>query len=46
VDLNQVDEIEYVDKDRKIAFMNLKVTGTPDGNYQVGLGKDKRKKMF
>lgn len=42
VDLNQVDEIEYIDKDRKIAFMNLKVTGTPS-NFQVGLGKDKGK---
>src|SRR5690606_24663462 len=41
VDLNQVDEIEYLDKDRKIAFMNLKVTGTPD-NYEIGLGKDKK----
>ncbi len=39
VDLNQVDEIEYIDKAKKIAFMNLKVTGTPDGNFQVGLGK-------
>jgi hypothetical protein len=46
VDVNQVDEIEYVDKDRKIAFMNLKVTGTPDGNFRVGLGKDKGKKLF
>lgn len=41
VDINQVDEIEYVDKDKKIAFMNLKVTGKPD-NFQVGLGKDKK----
>ncbi len=40
IDLNQVDEIEFVDKDKKIAFMNLKVTGTPD-NFKVGLGKDK-----
>lgn len=44
VDLNQVDQIEYIDKDKKIAFMNLKVTGTPDGNYDVGLGKSKKKK--
>lgn len=40
VDLAQVDEIEYVDKDRRMAFMNLKVTGTPD-NFRVGLGKKK-----
>lgn len=38
VDLNQVDEIEYIDKDKKIAFMNLKVTGTPE-SFQVGLGR-------
>ena len=44
VDLNQVDQIEFVDKDRKIAFMNLKVTGTPDGHYDVGLGKQAKKK--
>lgn len=42
VDLHQVDEIEYIDKDKKIAFMHLKVTGTPS-NFQVGLGKDKTK---
>jgi hypothetical protein len=42
VDLHQVDEIEYIDKDKKIAFMNLKVTGTSDGNFQVGLGKGKK----
>lgn len=44
VDLNQVDQIEYIDKDKKIAFMNLKVTGTADGHYDVGLGKNKKKK--
>jgi hypothetical protein len=44
IDLNQVDEIEYVDKDKKIAFMNLKVTGTPK-SFAVGLGKDKIKKL-
>lgn len=44
VDMNQVDEIEYIDKDKKIAFMNLKVTGTPDGNYNVGLGRQSKKK--
>jgi hypothetical protein len=47
VDMNQVDQIEYIDKDRKIAFMNLKVTGSPDGNFEVGLGKQpKKKKLF
>jgi hypothetical protein len=42
VNLEQIDEIEYMDKDKKIAFMNLKVTGTPS-SYQVGLGRDKGK---
>lgn len=41
VDLQQVDEIEYVDPAKKIAFMNLRVTGTPDGTFQVGLGKNR-----
>lgn len=44
VDMSQVDQIEYIDKDKKIAFMNLKVTGTPDGNFEVGLGKQPKKK--
>ncbi len=42
VDINQVDEVEFLDKDKKIAFMNLKVTGTSDGNFEVGLGKKKK----
>jgi hypothetical protein len=44
VDVNQVDEIEYIDKDKKIAFMNLKITGTPAGAYDVSLGKPKKKR--
>jgi hypothetical protein len=43
VDMNQIDEIEVIDKEKKIAFMNIKVTGTPD-NFKVGLGKEKGKK--
>jgi hypothetical protein len=43
VDMSQVDQIEYVDKDKKVAFMNLKVTGTPDGNFEVALGKQHKK---
>jgi hypothetical protein len=39
-----VDEIDYADKEKKMAFMNLKVTGTPD-NFKVGLGREKEKKM-
>jgi len=43
VDLSQVDEIEYLDKDKKIAFMNLRVAGTPE-EFTVGLGKDKTRR--
>ncbi|MBX2967179.1 MAG: hypothetical protein KF845_13625 [Cyclobacteriaceae bacterium] len=45
VDINQVDEIDVIDKDKKIAFMNLKLTGTPE-NYKIGLGKNKEKKVL
>jgi hypothetical protein len=38
VDPDQVDAIEYRGKDKRVRFMNLKITGTPD-NYKVGLGK-------
>jgi hypothetical protein len=41
VDPDQVDAIEYRDKDKRVRFMNLKITGTPD-NYKVGLGKSKK----
>ncbi|HEU4552449.1 MAG TPA: AsmA-like C-terminal region-containing protein, partial [Chitinophaga sp.] len=41
VDPDQVDAIEYRDKDKKVRFMNIKVTGTPD-NYKVGLGQRKK----
>lgn len=40
VDPDQVDAIEYRDKDKRIRFMNLTITGTPD-NYKVNLGKPK-----
>lgn len=43
VDLDQVDEIEFRDKDKRVRFMNIKITGTPE-DYKIGLGKDKRKK--
>ncbi len=42
VDIDQIDEIEYRDANKKVWFMNVKVSGTPD-NYKVGLGKDKKK---
>jgi hypothetical protein len=41
VDPDQVDAIEYRDKDKRIRFMNLRISGTPDA-YKVGLGKAKK----
>ncbi|HXB92146.1 MAG TPA: AsmA family protein [Puia sp.] len=41
VDPDQVDAIEYRDVDKKIRFMNLKITGTPT-DYKVHLGKAKK----
>jgi AsmA-like C-terminal region/AsmA family len=40
VDPDQVDAIQYRDKDKKIHFINLKITGTPD-DYKMALGKSK-----
>ena len=40
VNPDQVDAIEYRDKDKKVHFINLKISGTPD-DYKVGLGKKK-----
>jgi hypothetical protein len=34
------DEIQYKDDSKKVRFINLKITGTPD-NYKISLGKDK-----
>jgi len=41
VDPDQVDAIEYRNMDKRVRFMNLKITGTPD-NYKIGLGKPKK----
>jgi AsmA-like C-terminal region len=41
VDPNQVDAIEYRDKDKKIHFINLEIRGLPD-DYKVSLGKAKK----
>jgi len=41
VDPDQVDAIEYRDKDKRVRFMNLTITGTPD-DYKVHLGKPKK----
>jgi hypothetical protein len=40
VDPDQEDAIEYRNKDKKIHFINLKITGTPD-DYKMSLGKAK-----
>jgi hypothetical protein len=40
VDPDQVDAIEYRDKDKRVRFMNLIITGTP-ADYKVHLGKKK-----
>ena len=38
VDPDQVDAIQYRDKEKRVRFINLKISGTPDA-YKVGLGK-------
>ncbi len=40
VDPDQMDAIEYRDMDKKIHFINLKITGTPD-DYKMALGRSK-----
>ena len=41
VDPDQVDAIEYRDKDKKVRFMSMTISGTPD-DYKVKLGKPKK----
>ncbi|NLR77882.1 AsmA-like C-terminal region-containing protein [Chitinophaga eiseniae] len=41
VDVDQVDAIEVRDKDKKVRFMSLNVSGTPD-KYKIALKKAKR----
>lgn len=41
VNVDQVDAIEVRDKDKKIRFMNLNISGTPD-KYKIALKKAKR----
>jgi len=41
VDPDQVDAIEYRDKDKRVRFMNIRISGTPE-DYKVGLGKAKK----
>jgi uncharacterized protein involved in outer membrane biogenesis len=41
VDPDQVDAIEFRDKEKKFRCMNLKIIGTPD-DYKIALGKAKK----
>lgn len=41
VDPDQVDAIEYRSMDKRVRFLNLKISGTPD-DYKVSLGKAKK----
>jgi hypothetical protein len=41
VDTDQVDAIEYRDKDKKVRFLNVSISGTPE-EYKVKLGKAKK----
>jgi hypothetical protein len=41
VDPDQVDSIEHSEKDKRMHFINLKITGTP-GDYKMTLGKAKK----
>ncbi len=38
-DPEKADEIQYQDENKRIRFLNLRITGTPD-NYKIALGKD------
>jgi len=40
LDPDKEDEIQYRDESKRIRFVNLKITGTPD-NYSISLAKDK-----
>jgi hypothetical protein len=41
VDPDQVDAIQYRNTDKRVRFVNLKISGTPD-DYKVSLGKAKK----
>jgi hypothetical protein len=43
VDPDQVDEIQYADPEKKVRYLNLKITGTPE-DYKIALGRDKSRK--
>ncbi len=39
IDPTQVDEIQYIDSTKRIRFLNLKITGTPD-DYKISVDKE------
>jgi hypothetical protein len=41
VDPDTLDDIEYQDEDKRVRFVNVKISGSAD-NFKVSLGKDKR----
>ena len=41
VDIDQIDEIEYSEKDKKLRYVSVKVIGTPD-DFKVSLHKQKK----
>ena len=41
VDPDQVDAIQYRNMDKRVRFVNLKISGTPD-DYKVSLGRSKK----
>jgi hypothetical protein len=41
VSLDQIDEVEYGDADRKTRFVSVKVTGTPD-DFKIALSKKRK----
>ncbi len=43
LDPEKEDEIQYMDENKRIRFVNLRIVGTPD-SYKISLGKDKKGK--
>lgn len=43
VDPEQVDAIQFADPEKKVKYLNIKVTGTPE-DYSITLGKEKKEK--
>jgi hypothetical protein len=41
VDPDTLDDIEYLDEEKRVRFVNVKISGNAD-NFKVSLGKDKR----